>query len=201
MAVGTDLDFPMHSEPLTPLMARARAGDEEALCDLVSRSYDRVFPVCRRVVGNDADAADAAREALVSTLRSIGEPQEDERYVTCLYRSAVRAAVAHTRRRARRAAPGSNDVSLIACESDLDSMVESIDLDLALLEVPPDLRVAVVLRDLCGLGYPQMGEVLEAPVHTVVERVASGRARLVELLGSRLAPDADPAVDGPSNRE
>lgn len=195
MAVGTDPGLLTHVDQLSSLMVRVRAGEDDALADLVSLSYDHVFPVCRRVIGNDADAAEASREALLEAVRSIREPEAEVGYVTSLYKSAVKAASSHTRRRSRRRAPGSNDVSLIASESDLDSMVESIDLDLALMEVPLELRVAVVLRDLCGLGYPSVADIVDAPLDTAVARVANGRERLVEILGARLAGDIPSPAD------
>lgn len=193
--MGTNPGLLTHVEQLSSLMMRVRAGEDGALADLVSSSYDRVFPVCRRVIGNDADAAEAAREALMEAARSIREPEEEVEYVTCLYKAAVKAASAHTRRRSCRRAPGSNDVSLIASESDLDSMVESIDLDLALMEVPLDLRVVVVLRDLCGLGYSSIGDIVEVPRDTAVARVANGRERLVDILGARSAGGAPSPAD------
>ncbi len=183
MAVGTISDLLAHADRLGPLVADARHGDHGALEELVSASYDHVFRVCRRVIGNDADAADATRDALASMVRALRRLDDRTRYTTWLYRSAVGAATDHARRRrSRRRAPGSNDIGLIASESDLDSMVESIDVDFGLMELPLDSRVAVVLRDLCGLDYPHIGEILEVSADSVRTRVARGRGRLVDLL-------------------
>jgi RNA polymerase sigma-70 factor (ECF subfamily) len=96
---------------------------------------------------------------------------------------AVKVAIDGLRRRSRRPAPRSNDLSLIASGQDLDSMVESIDVDFALLELPVDCRAAVVLRDLCGLGYEEISEVLGTPPGTVRSRTARGRSILVGSLG------------------
>jgi len=57
--------------------------------------------------------------------------------------------------------------------------------DAALSALVPEYRVAVVLRDLCGLTYAEIAEVLDVPVGTVRSRIARGRAALVPIL----APD------------
>ena len=54
--------------------------------------------------------------------------------------------------------------------------------DAALGQLPTDFRVAVVLRDLCGLAYDEIAKMTGVPVGTVRSRIARGRAALVPLL-------------------
>jgi RNA polymerase sigma-70 factor (ECF subfamily) len=168
-------------DPTLPL-ARARAGDRQALEEVVRASYELVFPVCRRLIGNDADAADATQEALISIVRSLPRFDGRSRYSTWVYRIAVNAAVDEMRRRSRRPAPRSSELSVIASSPDMESVAESIDVDFALLQVPLDFRAPVVLRDLCGLDYEEISTVLGIPPGTVRSRIARGRAVLVRLL-------------------
>ena len=67
-------------------VAAARAGDPDALEQLLRDHYDRIYAVCRRIMGSDADAADAAQEALIAIVR--GLPRFDGRsaFSTWTYR-------------------------------------------------------------------------------------------------------------------
>ena len=62
------------------------------------------------------------------------------------------------------------------------SAAERLDVDAALRQLPIEYRAAVVLRDLCGLAYEEIAEVLDVPLGTVRSRIARGRHLLVPLL-------------------
>jgi RNA polymerase sigma-70 factor (ECF subfamily) len=64
----------------------------------------------------------------------------------------------------------------------VETVAARLDVDAALLRLPREFRAAVVLRDLCGLDYAEIGEVLGIPPGTVRSRIARGRAALVGLL-------------------
>ena len=66
-----------------------------------------------------------------------------------------------------------------------------MDIDAALRRLPPEFRAPVVLRDLCGLDYAEIGEVLAIPAGTVRSRIARGRAALVPLLAGNPPALAD----------
>ena len=68
-----------------------------------------------------------------------------------------------------------------------------LEVDAALAQLPTDFRVAVVLRDLCGLAYEEIAEVTGVPVGTVRSRIARGRGALVPLL----APGGKPPGGNP----
>ncbi|HRE03817.1 MAG TPA: RNA polymerase sigma factor, partial [Ilumatobacteraceae bacterium] len=84
------------------LVAAAQGGDRASLDALLRRHYDRIFAVCRRVTGNEADGADAAQEALIAIVR--GLPRFDGRssFSTWIYRIATNASLDELRRRRRR---------------------------------------------------------------------------------------------------
>ena len=73
--------------------------------------------------------------------------------------------------------------------ADVDTRVA---VDAALGGLPPEYRVAVVLRDLCGLAYGEIAEVLDVPIGTVRSRIARGRAALDPLP----RPDGNPPPSG-----
>jgi RNA polymerase sigma-70 factor (ECF subfamily) len=180
------------------LVEAARDGDRAALDALLRRHYDRIHAVCRRLTGNDADALDAAQEALLAVVR--GLPRFDGRsaFGTWCYRVATNACLDELRRRRRRPEPrlpALDDADRSTGPVD-DVAVAKVDVDAALATLPVDYRAAVVLRDLCGLDYAEIGEVLGIPPGTVRSRIARGRAALADrLAGNR---DAGPARPTPA---
>jgi RNA polymerase sigma-70 factor (ECF subfamily) len=171
-------------------VARARAGDRDALDVLLRRHYDRIFGLCRRMTGNDADAADAAQEALVALVR--GLPRFDGRstFATWAYRVATNACLDELRRRQRRPDPSETgtdgEVAPEAGEPGVaDAVSDRLDIDAALGRLPVDFRTVVVLRDQLGMDYAAIAETLDIPVGTVRSRLARGRGALSDLLGNR----------------
>jgi RNA polymerase sigma-70 factor, ECF subfamily len=144
------------------------------------------------MTGNDADAADAAQDALVAIVR--GLPRFDGRaaFTTWAYRIAANACLDELRRRKRRPDPGLPEVEHQPTDhaplTD-QSVSDRLDLDAALAALPHDYRVAVTLRDQLGLEYAEIAAVLKIPVGTVRSRLARGRAALATSLGGeRVTP-------------
>ncbi len=84
------------------MLDAARGGDRRALEILLVGHYDRVHALCRRMLGNDADAVDAAQDALLSAVRSISRFDGRSSFGTWLYRIATNACLDELRRRRRR---------------------------------------------------------------------------------------------------
>ena len=144
--------------------------------------------MCRRLAGNDADAADAAQEALIAIVRGLPRFDGRARFTTWAYRVATNACLDELRRRGRRPAAVLDGTGLepVAPGPSLDqTLTDRLDLDAALADLPEDFRVAVVLRDVMGLDYAEIAEVLDVPPGTVRSRIARGRARLAIVLGNQ----------------
>lgn len=163
------------------LVAAAQSGDRAALDTLLRRHVDLIHAVCARLAGNPADAADATQEALIAIVR--GLPRFDRRAAprTWMYRVATNACLDELRRRGRRPRLGLDDA--MAERPDpappVDRTVtDRLTLDDALARLPDEFRVAVVLRDIQGMDYAQIAEVLEIPIGTVRSRIARGRQAL-----------------------
>jgi len=168
------------------LVAAAQAGDRTALDALLRSHSDRLYGLARRLTGNEADAADALQEALIAIVR--GLPRYDGRaaFGTWAYRVATNACLDELRRRGRRPRlDGGESLALRAAPgSDIGDVVGArLDVDAALATLPVEFRTAVVLRDLEGLDYAEIAEVLEIPAGTVRSRIARGRAALAAALG------------------
>jgi RNA polymerase sigma-70 factor (ECF subfamily) len=176
------------------LVALAQQGDQASLELLLRNSYDTIFAVCRKMTGNDPDGADAAQEALIAVARGVERFDRRSKFSTWVYRVAMNKSIDELRRRSRRSTvslDGLLDTGMTTVRplvssrrsSDPESSVDRVDIDAAVRSLPLEFRSAVVLRDLCGLDYAEIAEILDIPSGTVRSRIARGRAALVTRLG------------------
>jgi len=175
------------------LVARARDGDRAAFDQLIVRHQDRVYNMALRMLGHPDDALDLAQEVFLSAYRAIGGFEAKAAFSTWLYRVTVnrcrdelrrRGTVKHTRPRpldARRdpdgtpadppaSGPSPHEVA-VARES--EALVAA-----AVAALPGDAREVLVLRDVEGLAYEEIAQVLEVPVGTVRSRLNRARTLL-----------------------
>jgi RNA polymerase sigma-70 factor (ECF subfamily) len=173
-------------------LASALSGDTRALDRLLRAHYDRLFAVCRRMTGNDFDAADACQDALIAIVRNLHKFDGRSRFATWSYRIAVNAAFDELRRRRRR--PQLTDAEQFdtrhagLSRDPANEVVNRVALDAALADLSPEFRIAVVLRDVAGLDYAEIAAALGIPPGTVRSRIARGRAALADALGEPSAP-------------
>jgi RNA polymerase sigma-70 factor, ECF subfamily len=179
------------------LVAAGQKGEAAAIDELLRRHYDRIYAVCRRIVGNEADALDATQEALMAIVRGLGRFAGRAKFSTWSYRVASNACLDELRRRARRPDPTDDDVldrTLANAEAQAagnvtaaDQVGDRLDMNAALQQLPEKFRAPVVLRDMADLDYAEIAEVLDLPPGTVRSRIARGRAALAKIL-----TEADP---------
>ena len=167
-------------------LERARAGDLAAFNELVLEHQGLVFNLCLRQVGQRQAAEDAAQEDFVSAWKNIGGLRGPFR--PWLLRIAANDCTDELRRRGRR--PSSSlDVALEAGvpePPDADPLPEAQmlqgefrrEVEEALLTLPAEQRMAVILSDLQGLDYTEIAIVMKSSLGTVKSRIARGRARL-----------------------
>lgn len=191
------------------LVAAARQGDRAAMDALLRRHYDRVHAVCRRIAGSSRDADDAAQEAMIRVVRNLDRFDGRAAFTTWIYRIATNAALDELRRRQRRP-----QLRIVTADSDdradreepadelahrtVEAVADRLAIDDALKHLPEEFRAPVVLRDVAGLDYAQIAQVLDVPVGTVKSRIARGRKGLLEQLGNRDGPAERPTIDDPT---
>jgi RNA polymerase sigma-70 factor (ECF subfamily) len=165
-----------------PLLARLRAGDTRAFEELVTMYQHRVFGVALRMLGNRAEAEEIAQEAFLRAHRALREFRGEARLGTWLYAIASRLCLNRLASGPRRH-ERSDDIALAqapAESADTAGALERGELEAALHEavtaLPEDRRIVVVLRDLEGLSYEDIAQVLGMPLNTVRTRLH--RARL-----------------------
>jgi RNA polymerase sigma-70 factor (ECF subfamily) len=170
------------------LARRAADGDSGALDQLLRDHTALVHGVCRRILGNADDALDATQEALLSIARKIGSFDGRAKFTTWAYRVATNAALDESRRRGRRPVPSDSlpepgrNPHGSATEA---GIADRLDVDAALARLTPEYRAAVALRDLVGMDYAEIADVLGIPAGTVRSRISRGRSALADLLGNR----------------
>jgi RNA polymerase sigma-70 factor (ECF subfamily) len=191
----------------TELVTELQAGSETAFDWLVTHYHGPVYNLILSMLGDVADAADGTQEVFLKAFRGIRSFRQGSSLKTWLYRIAIREALNHKRWFKRHL---QKNVSIDAEPEEGHSSIEIEDLGAtpfdqlaahevqvvvqkALQEVPEVFRGAVILRDLEGLSYEEIAEVLECGVGTVKSRILRGRRALKELL--------EPLLGEPMHRE
>ena len=186
------------------LIHAAQRGDRQALDQLLRKHQSRVHAVCRRIAGNDADALDATQEALIAIVKGLPRFDGRSKFSTWIYRIATNACIDELRRRQRQPTPGlperaeadPNPMAARAPRDPADTVTARIDIDRGLKQLPEEFRTAVVLRDMAGLSYNEIAEVLNIAPGTVRSRIARGRRQLVNVMNPSNSRNQPP----PENR-
>lgn len=146
--------------------------------------------MCRRITANEADAADAAQEAMIAIVRNLARFDGRSSFGTWAYRIATNASLDELRRRKRRAVPSSDDhdgehhheIADPDAGLRLDAIGDHMAIEAALRGLSEEYRLPVVLRDVADLDYAEIAVALGIPAGTVRSRIARGRAALAKAL-------------------
>ena len=193
----------------TELVTELQAGSETAFDWLVTHYHGPVYNLILSMLGDGSDAADGTQEVFLKAFRGIRSFRQGSSLKTWLYRIAIREALNHKRWFKRHL---QKNVSIDAEPEEGHSSIEIEDLAAtpfeqfaaheiqavvqdALQHVPDVFRSAVVLRDLEGLSYEDIAEVLECSVGTVKSRILRGRRSLRDLLEPLLADRSPIALE------
>jgi RNA polymerase sigma factor (sigma-70 family) len=149
------------------------------------------YGLARYLIRNDADAEDVVQEAMLRALRYFGGfrgdgPSQGRAWVLAIVRNTSHS---WRRKRGPEASAMEFDESVhsdVAAGEDPASELARRDSRATLARVldglPPDMREVIVLREVEGLSYKEIGEVVEVPVGTVMSRLSRARRRLQEAL-------------------
>jgi len=178
------------------LVAELQAGSDSAFEYLVTYYHSNVYNLVYGILGDAADAADVTQEVFLRVFRGIRGFRRSSSLKTWLYRVSVRQALNHRRwfwRHHRQQISIDEDREANGCIHELEdseatpfeqcaSREMQAKVRRALAEVPAVFRSAVILRDLEGLSYEEVAEVLEVSTGTVKSRILRGRRILKEVL-------------------
>ncbi|GAC1414338.1 MAG: hypothetical protein NVSMB62_00070 [Acidobacteriaceae bacterium] len=182
------------------LVRRCMAGDQQAWQQLVVSQHRRIYAICYRFTGSACDAEDLTQDVFLKLYKNLesfdGQKGSFQTWITTLARNLL---VDHFRRTRLDRASDSLDASLTD-DDDGPSMADrladprpsqevyaaglelKVKIQHALAQLSPELREAVVLRDLEDMDYKDIAEVLRIPEGTVKSRISRGRGELARLL-------------------
>ncbi len=161
--------------------------------DIVEEYSDFVFNLTYRILGNHADAEDAAQDAFLAAYRNFGRFRGESKVSTWLYRIATNAALMRLRKdrnKRQLTQTGYDDMQLtsptdgpekLALNSELRQHLEE-----GLDRLASNLKTAVVLRDVQGLSNEEAAEIVGVSVSSLKARLHRGRVLLREYLQSYL---------------
>lgn len=187
------------------LIADCLGGRRDAFGDLVSRYQARLYNAAIRLVDNPEDAADVVQDAFLNAYQSLHSFKGDAEFFTWLYRIAFNTAISLKRK--KRAA-----VSLDAAGLDggiepddpsdyvkpglaLERSEDERQLQDAIARLSHEHREVLLLKDIEGLKYEDIAEVLGVPIGTIRSRLHRARLELRDLL----QPDQDEEEDSEEN--
>jgi RNA polymerase sigma-70 factor (ECF subfamily) len=159
---------------------RARNGDLDAFESIVRARMDAVYRLTSAILGDEADARDAAQETFVAAWRELPRLREPDRFEAWLQRVAVNASRMTLRARGRRRVREipSSEVAALAGRAAIDNRSDASLLDSAMRELPIEQRAILVLHHLEGRPLAEIAGLLEIPVGTAKSRLFHARRAL-----------------------
>lgn len=175
----------------TEIIRQAKAGDQQAFSQLVERYQRRVVGVAQAVVHNPDDAVELAQETFVRAYENLAKFESRSSFSTWLYRIAANLAIDFRRREGRhtvlRGEEAENELDRLpsprgnsfqeTARGELNHRIND-----ALNELTPEHRAVILLREVEGLSYDEISDVLECPRGTVMSRLHYARNRLKTIL-------------------
>lgn len=174
------------------LIRAAQAGRRSAFEALVRRHHVRIIQLCGSLLGNQAEAEDAAQEVFLKAYVSLTRFEGDAAFGTWLHRIAVNHCLDLLRKRARRKTDSLDELvereggrldRLFSGPADPARAIEAADLAARLLAtLPEEQRVAITLRETQGLNYEEIAKVMDCTVDSVKGRLKRARETLEKSL-------------------
>lgn len=190
------------------LVVRVQQGDNKAFDLLVLKYQLRLSKLVSRFLRNQSDVPDVVQESFIKAYRALPNFRGESAFYTWLYRIAINTAKNHLVSQSRKSPANSIDVQDAedygasewlkeyaspereALASELEATIHQ-----AMGELPSDLREAITLREIEGLSYEDIAEVMDCPIGTVRSRIFRAR----EAIDSKLEPILDDNSHSVSN--
>lgn len=206
----------MAKEALKPteeeIIARCKQGDRRAFEMLVSKYQRRAYAIAYGVLRNPDDAMDAAQDAFVKVFRNIKSFKGDSSFYTWFYRIVVNVCIDQCRRRKKMKSVEYDDTFRRKDESagvmplqgntrpmhpgaKFDQEELNAVLSAAIDSLSENHRTIIILREIEGLSYEEIAEVMDCHLGTVMSRLHHARKNLQKALKPYLEAAGDPLAD------
>ncbi len=178
------------------LIAKAQEGDPMAFETLIANHQKQIFSIAYRIAGNPEDAADMAQEVLVKIFKNLKNFQGNSKFSTWLYRVATNTCL-DEQKKSRRHTAYSLDAELSTEEGSMateltdtgptpEQALERRTLQTAVNDAISKLhdehKKVLILRDIQGFSYEEIGAILQCSEGTVKSRINRARANLKKIL-------------------
>jgi RNA polymerase sigma-70 factor, ECF subfamily len=179
------------------LVKACQRGEPGALDELIRATYADVYALCRRMLADPDEAADATQEVFVRVMRSVLGFRGESAFGTWLHRVTVNVCLTALRRRSRARAAGmiaggtpfalpGDEIEMVTAGGTPEDRAVTADLaarsEVALAKLPEDARAVVVLRDVEGLSTREVAELLGVTESVVKVRLHRAHAKLRTMI-------------------
>ncbi len=187
------------------LVERAQRGDKHAFGLLVSKYQRKLARLLSRFIRDSTEVEDVTQEAFIKAYRALPTFRGDSAFYTWLYRIGINTAKNYLVAMRRRA-PTTTDIDseeaegfengdqlrdLNTPENELMSRQVAETVNQTLGELPEELRTAITLREIEGLSYEDIANIMNCPIGTVRSRIFRAREAIAEKLKPLLGTQGD----------
>ncbi len=187
------------------LVERAQRGDKHAFELLVIKYQRKLARLLSRFIRDPGEVEDVTQEAFIKAYRALPTFRGESAFYTWLYRIGVNTAknyLVAMRRRAPTMTEVNNEEAedieegqqlkdMNTPENELMSRQVAETVNLTLQELPEELRTAITLREIEGLSYEEIAQVMNCPIGTVRSRIFRAREAIAERLRPQLGTSKD----------
>lgn len=187
------------------LVERAQGGDKRAFEALVAKYQRKLGRLLSRFIRDPSEVEDVAQEAFIKAYRALPSFRGDSAFYTWLYRIGINTAKNYLVAQGRRAptstdfdaeeAEGFEDAGQLRDINTPESLLQTRQIgetvNSAIESLPEELRTAIVLREIDGLSYEEIAEVMNCPIGTVRSRIFRAREAVATKLRPLLGTSSD----------
>jgi len=187
------------------LVERAQSGDKRAFELLVIKYQRKVERLLSRIIRDHAEIEDVSQEAFIKAYRALGNFRGDSAFYTWLYRIAINTAKNYLISQGRRAPTSTHydaeeaevfeEASALRDIATPDSVLMSKQIgeivNRTIDALPDELRTAITLREIEGLSYEEIAQIMDCPIGTVRSRIFRAREAVATQLRPQLGTNKD----------